>query len=324
MHILLCGGAGYIGSHMAKLLSESGFELTVLDNLSTGHEQALKWGDFVEADIRDADALDKVFSGREIDAVMHFSAKSLVGESVTHPEMYHDNNVVGSQRLLDAMRRHNVKKFIFSSTAAVYGMPDSESIDENHNTKPINPYGETKLAVERILSLYASAGIRSVALRYFNAAGADLSGEIGEAHDPETHLIPNILKSALSGGDSRLKIFGTDYPTPDGTCVRDYVHVSDLADAHLLALKHLEKAEGFNVFNLGSGAGFSVKEVLQSCEEVLGEPIAHDIEDRRPGDPPVLVANSTRAREVLGWQPKFTDLKPIVESALNWHKKQPY
>lgn len=324
MHILLCGGAGYIGSHMAKLLSESGFELTVLDNLSTGHKQALKWGNFVEADIRDADALDKVFSSNKIDAVMHFSAKSLVGESVTHPEMYHENNVVGSQQLLDAMRRHQVQKFIFSSTAAVYGMPESESIDEDHRTKPINPYGETKLAVERILSLYASAGIQSVALRYFNAAGADLSGEIGEAHDPETHLIPNILKSALSGGDSRLKIFGTDYPTPDGTCVRDYVHVSDLADAHLLALQHLETAEGFNVFNLGSGSGFSVKEVLHSCEEVLGEPIAHDIEDRRPGDPPVLVANSNKARTTLGWQPKHTELKSIVESALNWHRNQPY
>lgn len=324
MHILVCGGAGYIGSQMAKLLSESGFEITVLDNLSTGHRQALKWGDFVEADIRDAEALDRTFSTATIDAVMHFSAKSLVAESVEQPDLYYDNNVTGSQQLLDAMCRHGVGKFIFSSTAAVYGMPEQGRIAESHTTHPINPYGETKLAVEEMLRQYTDRGIRSVALRYFNAAGADISGEIGEAHEPETHLIPNILKSALSGGDMRLKIFGSDYPTPDGTCVRDYVHVSDLADAHLLALKYLDNSEGFNLFNLGSGAGYSVKEVLQSCEDVLGTVIAHDIEDRRPGDPPVLVADSDRARKILGWQPKFDALSSIVETALNWHSNQPY
>jgi UDP-glucose 4-epimerase len=324
LHILLCGGAGYIGSHMAKLLHESGFELTVLDNLSTGHREAVKWGNFVEADIRDAEALDKTFSDRKIDAVMHFSAKSLVGESVEHPEMYFDNNVVGSKQLLDAMQRHGISKFIYSSTAAVYGMPENDAIAEDHQTTPINPYGETKLAVEHMLQQYADIGIRSVALRYFNAAGADASGDIGEAHNPETHLIPNILKSALSAGDLRLKIFGTDYPTPDGTCVRDYIHVSDLAEAHLLALKYLDTAEGFNVFNLGSGEGFSVKEVLNSCEQVLGEAIAHDLEERRPGDPPILVANSDKARTVLAWQPKYENLETIVGSALNWHKKQAY
>ncbi len=320
MHILLCGGAGYIGSHMAKLLSESGFKLSVLDNLSTGHKEAVRWGNLLEADIRDASALDQIFGNNSFDAVMHFSAKSLVGESVQHPEIYWDNNLEGSRQLLDSMLRHGVSKFIFSSTAAVYGMPDSDLIAEDHPTLPINPYGETKLAVEKLLVDYANSGIRSVALRYFNAAGADISGEIGEAHEPETHLIPNILKSALSGGDMRLKIFGTDYPTPDGTCVRDYVHVSDLASAHLRALEYLDTKEGFNVFNLGNGAGFSVKEVLQSCEKVLGQKIAHDLEDRRPGDPPVLVADSQRARQILGWKPEYDNLDTIVESALNWHR----
>lgn len=320
MHILLCGGAGYIGSHMAKLLSESGFKVSVLDNLSTGHKEAVRWGNLLQADIRDAAAMDQIFSANRFDAVMHFSAKSLVGESVAHPDIYWDNNVEGSKVLLDSMQKQGVKKFIFSSTAAVYGMPEAALIAENHPTLPINPYGETKLAVEKLLGQYAASGIRSVALRYFNAAGADASAEIGEAHEPETHLIPNILKSALSGGDMRLKIFGTDYPTPDGTCVRDYIHVSDLASAHLLALGYLDEHEGVNVFNLGNGAGFSVTEVLQSCERVLGADIAHDLEERRPGDPPILVANSSKARQLLGWKPKYSDLDAIVDSALKWHR----
>lgn len=324
MHILVCGGAGYIGSHMSKLLATSGFEVTVLDNLSTGHLQAVKWGDFIEADVRDADALDRAFTKKPVDAVMHFSAKSLVGESVTNPELYFDNNVVGSRQLLDAMRRHSVERFIFSSTAAVYGTPETKVIAEDHPTRPINPYGETKLAVENMLQQYAIFGIRSIALRYFNAAGADASGEIGEAHDPETHLIPNVLKSALSEGSNRLKIFGTDYPTPDGTCVRDYIHVSDLAQAHLLALQHLDLTEGFNVFNLGNGAGFSVQEVLASCEQVIGQSIAHDIEGRREGDPAVLVADSRKAKSTLNWQPQYPDINAIIESAWNWHKNQPF
>ena len=315
---------------MTKLLAESGYQVTVLDNLSTGHLAAVKWGNFVEADIRDADALDKVFSTKTINAVMHFSAKSLVGESVKHPEIYFDNNLAGSQCLLDAMGRHGVGKFIFSSTAAVYGMPEFSVISEDHPTKPINPYGETKLAVEKLLGEYAkpsaarNTAINSVALRYFNAAGADLSAEIGEAHDPETHLIPNVLKSALSNGDNRLKVFGTDYPTPDGTCVRDYIHVSDLAQAHLLALKYLETASGFNVFNLGNGSGFSVKEVLQSCEAITGGAIKHDIEARREGDPPVLVADSSKAKNLLDWQPQYPDLNSIISSAWQWHKNQKF
>ena len=315
---------------MTKLLAETGYEVTVLDNLSTGHLAAVKWGSFVEADIRDAGALDRVFSAKAIDAVMHFSAKSLVGESVKHPEIYFDNNLRGSECLLEAMGRHAVTKFIFSSTAAVYGMPESSIISEDHPTLPINPYGETKLAVERLLGEYACPGprgiaaINSVALRYFNAAGADPSGELGEAHDPETHLIPNVLKSALSKGNNRLKIFGTDYPTPDGTCVRDYVHVSDLAQAHLLALEYLNKAAGFHVFNLGNGEGFSVKEVLQSCENITGGPIAHDIEGPRDGDPPVLVADSSRAKKLLGWQPAHSELNKIISSAWQWHKNQKF
>ncbi len=324
MHILVCGGAGYIGSHMTKLLATSGFEVTVLDNLSTGHLQAVKWGDFIQADIRDAAALDKAFAQKPVDAVMHFSAKSLVSESVAQPEVYFDNNVVGSRQLLDAMRRHSVERFIFSSTAAVYGMPETEKIAEDHPTRPINPYGETKLAVENMLQQYAVFGIRSSALRYFNAAGADAASDIGEAHNPETHLIPNVLKSAISGGSNRLKIFGTDYPTPDGTCVRDYIHVSDLAQAHLLSLQHLDLTEGFNVFNLGNGAGFSVQEVLESCEQVTGHTIAHDIDARREGDPPMLVAESRKAKSVLNWQPKYSDLNGIIESAWNWHKNQSF
>jgi len=324
LHILVCGGAGYIGSHMSKLLATSGFEVTVLDNLSTGHLQAVKWGDFIEADVRDANALDRAFTKKPIDAVMHFSAKSLVGESVTHPELYFDNNVVGSRQLLDAMRRHSVERFIFSSTAAVYGTPETKVIAEDHPTRPINPYGETKLAVENMLQQYAIFGIRSIALRYFNAAGADSTGDIGEAHNPETHLIPNVLESALSEGSNRLKIFGTDYPTPDGTCVRDYIHVSDLAQAHLLALQHLDLTEGFNVFNLGNGAGFSVQEVLASCEQVIGKSIAHDIEGRREGDPAILVADSRKAKSTLNWLPQYPEINTIIESAWNWHKNQPY
>lgn len=324
MHILVCGGAGYIGSHMSKLLATSGFELTVLDNLSTGHLQAVKWGDFIEADVRDANALDRAFTRKPVDAVMHFSAKSLVGESVNHPELYFDNNVVGSRQLLDAMRRHSVERFIFSSTAAVYGTPETKVIAEDHPTRPINPYGETKLAVENMLQQYAAFGIRSIALRYFNAAGADSTGDIGEAHNPETHLIPNVLKSALSEGSNRLKIFGTDYPTHDGTCVRDYIHVSDLAQAHFLALQHLDLTEGFNAFNLGNGAGFSVQEVLASCEQVIGKSIAHDIEGRREGDPAILVADSHKAKSTLNWQPQYPEINTIIESAWNWHKNQAY
>lgn len=324
MHILVCGGAGYIGSHMAKLIAKSGYKLTVIDNLSTGHRKALKWGDFIEADIRDSECLDKVFSTRNINAVMHFSAKSLVGESIEKADIYYDNNVLGSQTLIESMLRHNVKKLIFSSTAAVYGLPQSESITEQHPTNPINPYGETKLSVEKLLKQYSEKGLNSVALRYFNAAGADISGDIGEAHDPETHLIPNILKSSINHHKSQLSIFGMDYPTYDGTCIRDYIHVNDLADAHLLALQYLEKSAGFNIFNLGNGKGFSVKEVINCCERVLGKTIPYTIDDPRPGDPPVLVASSNKAQNILGWKPKYTNLDEIIETALKWHKNQSY
>ena len=253
--ILVCGGAGYIGSHMVRLLVAEGFDVVVLDDLSTGHREAVQGVELVEADIRDGAALDSVFESREFTSVMHFCAKSLVGESVRQPLAYYDNNVAGSLALLQAMQRHGVRKLVFSSTAAIFGEPESELIDESHPTVPVNPYGHSKLMVERVLAdACAASGLRAVSLRYFNAAGASLAGGIGESHDPETHLIPNVLKAAAGSGQ-RLKVFGDDYDTRDGTCIRDYIHVEDLARAHLAALEFMEKEEGFHAFNLGNGQG---------------------------------------------------------------------
>ncbi len=321
-HILVCGGAGYIGSHMARWLALRGSKVTVLDNLSTGHREAVQWGELIEADVLDPSSLEQAFDGRRFDAVMHFCARSLVGESVAEPYAYYANNVTGTLNLLDAMRRHGVTRLVFSSTAAVFGQPVSDRIDEEHPRQPINPYGASKLMVERILADAASAyGLRSVALRYFNAAGASADASIGESHHPETHLIPNVLRAALGTGPA-LKVFGDDYPTPDGTCVRDYVHVEDLAQAHELALGYLDANPGAHAFNLGNGQGFSVREVIAAAAAVSGRPIAHAIEPRRPGDPSVLVASSAKARGQLGWKPVHTRLEPIIESALHWHRAQ--
>jgi UDP-glucose 4-epimerase len=323
-HILVCGGAGYIGSHMARWLADRGFTVSVLDNLSTGHREAVQWGELIEADVLDPASLERAFSGRRFDAVMHFCARSLVGESVSTPYEYYANNVIGTLHLLDAMRRHGVSRLVFSSTAAVFGQPVADRIDEGHPMQPINPYGATKLMVERILADAAPAyGLCSVALRYFNAAGASPDGAIGESHQPETHLIPNVLRAALGTGPA-LKVFGGDYPTPDGTCVRDYVHVDDLAQAHERALAYLDAHPGAHAFNLGNGQGFSVREVIAAAESVSGRRIAHTIEPRRPGDPSVLVASSAKAREQLGWAPAYTTLEPIIDSALRWHRAQAF
>lgn len=322
--ILICGGAGYVGSHMAQWLAESGEPLAVLDNISTGHREAVKWGELFEADLMDAASLERVFSARKFDAVMHFCALSLVGESISNPYEYYENNIAGTLNLLKVMERHGVTKLVFSSTAAVFGHPASDQIDEDHAKAPINPYGASKLVVERILAdAFRAYGLRSVALRYFNAAGARPEFGIGESHACETHLIPNVLRSVLGTGPS-LKVFGDDYATPDGTCVRDYVHVSDLAQAHALALSYMDRKPGFHSFNLGNGKGFSVREVIETSEQVTGMPVGFEVAPRRAGDPARLVASSERARKELGWSPRWTDLESIIESAWRWHRDQPF
>ena len=323
MHILVCGGAGYVGSHACLALARAGHEVTVLDNMLTGHREAVRWGRLVDADILKPETLDAAFD-RKVDAVMHFCARSLVGESVTDPYAYYQNNVTGTVNLLEAMRRHGVDRVVFSSTAAVFGNPVSDMIDEEHPKNPINPYGASKLMVERVLADAANAyGLRSVALRYFNAAGAAADAGIGESHEPETHLIPNALKAAAGEG-AGLKVFGNDYPTPDGTCVRDYVHVLDLADAHLRALDWMDREPGAHRFNLGNGNGFSVLEVIEAARKVTGRDIPYEIGPRRAGDPPVLVASSAQAREKLGWTPKFDRIEPIIETAWAWHRAPAY
>ena len=321
MNILVCGGAGYIGAHMCKMLVEAGHAVTVFDNLSTGHREAVRWGNLVVGDLLIPEDLARTFSGAAFDAVMHFSAKSLVGESMGRPDLYYRNNVIGTMNLLDAMVVHGVATFIFSSTAAVFGMPEYTPIDEAHPQRPINPYGQSKLMVEHMLADYDRAfGIRSVCLRYFNAAGADASGAIGESHDPETHLIPNVLRSVLNPTANALKVFGSDYPTPDGTCVRDYIHVTDLCDAHLRALDHLKRGGKSDIFNLGNGTGFSVLDVIRTAEAVTTKKIGYEVVDRRPGDPPVLVASSAKATQTLGWKPRHAALSEIIESAWRWHR----
>lgn len=324
MHILVCGGAGYIGSHMARWLAQHQITVTVLDNLSTGHREAVQWGELLDADLLDRASLERAFSGRQFDAVMHFCARSLVGESIAKPYDYYANNVTGTLNLLDTMRHHGIARLVFSSTAAVFGQPLSERIDEAHPTTPINPYGASKWMAERILADAAQAyGLRSVALRYFNAAGASADGSIGESHQPETHLIPNVLHAALGTGPA-LKVFGDDYPTADGTCIRDYVHVDDLAQAHLLSLDYLDANPGAHAFNLGNGQGFSVREVIAAAQAVSHNEIAYTVHPRRAGDPSVLVSSSAKAREHLGWTPRHTALEPILASALRWHKDQPF
>jgi len=319
--ILVVGGAGYIGSHMVRQLNKANHAVVTLDNLSTGNRRLIGDGEFVEGDLGDADLLDRLFSTHAIDAVMHFAAFSQVGESMHQPMKYYRNNIAATVTLLDTMVRHNIKHFIFSSTAAVYGEPESIPIAEEHPCMPTNPYGNTKLAVERMLAdCIAAHGLTYAALRYFNAAGADESGEIGEMHDPETHLIPIVLQVA-AGRRDHIQVFGTDYPTTDGTCIRDYVHVNDLAQAHLLALDALLKGAGSAVYNLGSSHGYSVREVIGKAEAVTGRNIPVKEAPRRAGDPAVLIASSDRIKKELGWRPVYDNLEAIIESAWNWHTK---
>ena len=320
--ILVVGGAGYIGSHMVKDLLQVGHEVIVLDDLSTGHRELVSGGRFIKGSLGDAVLLDRIFSDNRIDAVMHFAAFALVGESVVRPLKYYKNNVSATTELLHAMVRHNVKRFIFSSTAAVYGEPLDVPIMEDHPCNPTNPYGASKTAVERMLKDCDSAyGIRYVSLRYFNASGAHDSAQIGERHQPETHLIPLILKVA-SNENKNIKIFGTDYPTPDGTCVRDYVHVSDLTQAHLLSLNALTLESKSAIYNLGNSRGYSVREVVELARKVTGHPIPAVETDRRPGDPAILIASSEKIKRELGWKPQYEDLEKIVHTAWKWELKE--
>lgn len=319
MAILICGGAGYIGSHANKMLSRMGYETVVFDNLVYGHREVVKWGSFVEGDLKNPVEIEAVFERIPIDAVMHFAAYAYVGESVVDPEKYYFNNVACTLNLLHAMRKHGCDKIIFSSTCATYGEPEKVPITEEIPQKPINPYGASKLMVERILADYGAAyGLRSVALRYFNAAGADPEGEIGEDHNPETHLIPLVLDAA-SGKRPDIKVFGTDYPTRDGSCIRDYIHVEDLASAHVLALKYLQAGGASERFNLGNEHGTSVLEVIEAVRKVTGKDFAVTLTDRRPGDPAVLVGSSEKAKKVLGWSPRYAEIEMIVEHAWGWH-----
>jgi UDP-glucose 4-epimerase len=319
MRVLVAGGAGYIGSHMCKALAEAGHEVTVCDNLSTGHRQAVRWGQFVDCRLSDTDALDAILRKARFDAVMHFAANSIVSESVAEPLRYYRNNVSETIALLEQVRRHGIENFVFSSTAAVYGNPNQQMIDESHATAPVSTYGRSKLMVEQILEDVSRAyGIKAVSLRYFNAAGADHSGLIGESHNPETHLIPRILRMA-AGEAIDLRIFGNDYPTPDGTCIRDYIHVNDLCAAHLRALEFVGRNGGFHIFNLGNGQGYSVRQVIGAAEKVIGRKLNIPEFERRPGDPALLVASSHKARRLLQWIPGLPDIHVIVESAWKWH-----
>lgn len=319
--ILVLGGAGYIGSHTVWELIESGKDVVVVDNLETGFRAAVHpEAKFYEGDIRNRDFIDSVFEKEKIDGVIHFAANSQVGESMIKPLKYYNNNLCGTENLLESMVSHGIQKIVFSSTAATYGEPESIPIHETDRTVPTNCYGETKLSMEKMFKWTANAyDLRYVSLRYFNACGAHPNGKIGEAHNPETHLIPLILQ-VPNGQREYISIFGTDYDTKDGTCVRDYIHVNDLAQAHILALKYLQEGKESNIFNLGNGVGFTVKEVLETARRVTGHPIPDREEARRAGDPSTLIASSDKAKEVLGWRPEFDDLETIISTAWNWHK----
>lgn len=324
MSILVCGGAGYIGSHTVYKLIEQGKDVVIIDNLQSGHMDAVNpKAKFYKGDIRDAEILDKIFTENNIECVVHFAANSLVGESMIKPLLYFNNNVYGMQVLLESMVKHNIKNIVFSSTAAVYGEPKRIPILEDDDTCPTNPYGETKLAMEKMMKWCDKAyGIKFVALRYFNAAGSLGDGTLGEDHNPETHLIPLILQVPLKKREA-ITVFGTDYNTPDGTCLRDYIHVLDLADAHIKAVEYLKAGNESNVFNLGNGVGFSVKEMIKAAEEVTNQDIKVILGDRRAGDPAQLIASSEKARTVLGWTPKYTDVKQIINDAWAFHVAHP-
>lgn len=324
MAILVLGGAGYIGSHTVYELIDNGADVVVADNLQTGHLQALHpKARFYEGDIRDKAFLDNLFKKEKIDAVIHFAANSLVGESMVEPLKYYDNNLYGTMVLLKSMVENGIDKIVFSSTAATYGEPESIPILETDKTEPTNTYGETKLSMEKMFKWVSQAhGMRYVSLRYFNACGAHLSGKIGEAHNPESHLIPIILQ-VPNGQRKSVAIYGEDYNTKDGSCVRDYIHVTDLAQAHILAVKYLENGGESNVFNLGNGVGFSVKEVIETARKVTGHPIPAVVSSRRAGDPAVLIASSTKAKEILGWTPKHDSLEEIIATSWKWHKHHP-
>jgi UDP-glucose 4-epimerase len=323
MAVLVTGGAGYIGSHTVLELKEQGEEVVILDNLRTGHRGALRDSTLYQGDLRDEGLLDRIFREQDIEAVIHFAACSLVGESAKDPLPDYGNNVGGTLRLVQKMVEHGVKHLVFSSTAAVYGEPKRVPIRETDPTIPTNPYGETKLAIERMLKWCDRAyGVKSVSLRYFNAAGAHPSGELGEDHDPETHLIPIVLQTAL-GKRECVYIYGDDYPTPDGTCIRDFIHVMDLARAHWLALEKMRRDGEGGIYNLGNGAGFSVREVIEKARQVTGRPIPAKTAPRRPGDPAVLVASAERAREELLWSPRYSRLEEILETAWHWHRRHP-
>lgn len=324
MSILVLGGAGYIGSHAVFQLIDQGNDVVVIDNLQTGHVKALHpKAAFYKGDIRDREFLQSVFERENIESILHFAASSLVGESITKPILYFDNNVYGTQVILEMMNKYQIKNIVFSSTAAIYGEPEMVPITEDMPTFPINPYGETKLTMEKLMKWCSNAyGIKYVSLRYFNVAGARESGEIGEDHSPETHLIPLVLQVAL-GKREFITIFGDDYETSDGTCVRDYIHVEDLIDAHILALEYLKKGGINQVFNLGSNQGFSVKEIVESAREVTGHPIPTKVRNRREGDPSTLIASSEKAKLILGWNPSKTSIKQIITNAWNWHQANP-
>jgi UDP-glucose-4-epimerase GalE len=319
--VLVTGGAGYIGSHACKALARAGYRPVAYDNLSRGHREVVRWGPLVAGDIADSARLAAALDEHRASAVMHFAAYAYVGESVAEPALYYRNNLAGTLSLLDAMRRARVDRIVFSSTCATYGNPTKVPMGEATPQLPVNPYGETKLAIERALHWYGQAyDLRSVSLRYFNAAGDDPDGEIGELHDPETHLIPLILEAAL-GRRSHIEIYGTDYPTPDGTAIRDYIHVQDLAEAHVLALGHLETGGDSAALNLGTGQGHSVREVIRVAEAVSRRTIPYREVARRPGDPPALVADPGLAAELLGWRARMSDLETIVRTALGWHQR---
>ncbi|MBK1649869.1 UDP-glucose 4-epimerase GalE [Rhabdochromatium marinum] len=320
-NILVTGGAGYIGSHVNKALHSKGYKTIVLDNLVYGHSEFVKWGNFFLVDLQNKDSLKLIFKKHQIDAVMHFAAYAYVGESVHHPSKYYNNNVANTLNLLDTMLECDVKKIIFSSTCATYGLPQELPIPETHQQSPINPYGRSKLMIENILADYQIAyNLNYVVLRYFNAAGADPDGIIGEWHEPETHLIPLVLQAALRE-QGEVKIFGTDYNTKDGTCIRDYIHVTDLADAHILALEYLCNGGTETIFNLGNGDGFSVKDVIESARTITQREIAVKEFQRREGDPPILIGDAKKAKKILGWSPSNTCLDSIIDTAWGWHQR---